>query len=110
MFLPPAYEVRGQELFSQVFVHISGGRGGGGYLIPGPGRGTLSQGWMGGYPIPGPDGGVPWGQDGVFLAHPGLDWVPPPLARRQQHSEHLLHGGWYASCVHAGGLSCYFCI
>ena len=42
---------------------------------------------------------------------------PPPPARSdprtggcypllEQHSVYLLHGGWYASCVHAGGLSC----
>ena len=24
-----------------------------------------------------------------------------------QHREYLLHGGRYASCVHAGGLSCF---
>ena len=33
---------------------------------------------------------------------PWLDGVPP------HHSEHLLRGGRYASCVHAGGLSCSF--
>ena len=26
----------------------------------------------------------------------------------EQHSEYLLHGGQYASCVHAGGLSCVY--
>ena len=38
---------------------------------------------------------------------------PPPPARSGgggtqlgQHREYLLHGGRYASCVHAGGLSC----
>ena len=30
--------------------------------------------------------------------------LPPP-----QHSEYLLRGGRYASCVHTGGLSCYIC-
>ena len=27
-------------------------------------------------------------------------------AKIEQHREYLLHGGQYASCVHAGGLSC----
>ena len=29
-------------------------------------------------------------------------------AKIEQHREYLLHGGRYASCVHAGGLSCFF--
>ena len=46
-------------------------------------------------------------QDGVRLI---LGWgtyhlPPPPLQPRQQR-EYLLCGGRYASCVHAGGLSC----
>ena len=50
------------------------------------------QDWMG-YPPP---------------PHSGLDEVPPPLSQEiEQHSEHLLRGGWYASCVHAGELFCY---
>ena len=32
---------------------------------------------------------------------------PPPHQEREQHSGHLLRGGQYDSCVHAGGLSCY---
>ena len=59
----------------------------------------------GGYPIQ-QTGGVP---------HPGLSGVPPPWdevpplpnQKTEQHSEHLLRGGRYASCVHAGGLSCF---
>ena len=37
------------------------------------------------------------------------DQVPPlDLGTPPQHSEeHLIHGGRYASCVHAGGLSCW---
>ena len=34
-------------------------------------------------------------------AHPGY---PPP--HQEQHSVYLLHGSWYASCIHTGGLSC----
>ena len=30
----------------------------------------------------------------------------PPCQETDQHSKHLLCGGRYASCVHAGGLSC----
>ena len=32
------------------------------------------------------------------------DGVPP------QQSKHLIYGGQYASCVHAGGLSCFKCV
>ena len=40
--------------------------------------------------------------------HPGLDGYPLPCQKTEQHSKHLLRSGRYASCVHAGGLSCYF--
>ena len=39
-------------------------------------------------------------------AYLGQGRYPPSPARTDQHSEHLLRGGRYASCVHAGGLSC----
>ena len=55
------------------------------WLVTGP--------FLGGYPSP--SRGIPW---------PGLGYPPPP--KTEQQSEHLLHGGRYASCVHAGGLSC----
>ena len=68
----------------------------GGGTLPGPaGGGTLVGGvsWPGGYPARGgtlAGGGYPgWG--GTQLG---------------QHREYLLHGGRYASCVHAGGLFC----
>ena len=38
----------------------------------------------------------------------GTGYPPPP--ETDQHSEHLLRAGRYASCVHAGGLSCYYFI
>ena len=105
--------------------------GGGGIPLPANGGGgTRSQVWTGGvtqfpgldggrYPIPrSRQGGTPIpGLDGGTLEyppHPGQ--VPgqdrgypgvPPCQDTEQHSEHLLHGGRYASCVHAGGLSCY---
>ena len=106
----------------------------GGYAIPG-----LDQGYPilltgGDTPLQDHDGGnpvVPFAiQDwmGHPPPHPGLDGVPPPNPRLDgvplpppfqdwmgyppspsQQSEHLLRGGRRASCVHAGGLSC-FCI
>ena len=79
------------------------------------------QGQDGGYPrvppCPGLDVGAPY-QDwmGFPLSRTGCgyppiqDWMgyprpcPPPS---EQHSEHLLRGGRYAFCVHAGRLSCF---
>ena len=62
----------------------------GGY--PGGGGSTLA----GGYP----GGGYPaWG--GTLPGGGGT--------QVGQHREYLLHGGRYASCVHAGGLSCIIC-
>ena len=59
--------------------------------------GTLARGvpWPEGYP----GQGVPW-QGGTLLGGTQLG----------QHREYLLHGGRYASCVHAGGLSCFLYI
>ena len=87
--------------------------GGGRYLIPGLDKGlphpadrggwSSSQVWMGGTPIQGHfRGGIP---------PPIQDWngVPPPPPLNQetdQQSEHLLRGGWCASCIYAGGLFC----
>ena len=107
----------------------------GGYPIPGlarggtpsqvwPGASTPSQvWWRGGYPISGPGGtwGTPptrsgWGTTpdlGWGTPLPDLGWGTPadlgpgPPLPPDQHSEHLIRGGRYASCVHAGGLSCY---
>ena len=97
----------------------------GGGTLPGPARGGYPVGggvpWPGGYYV----GGVPW--PGGTLAR-GVPWlggtlaggypaqggypgrgVPWPGGGTQlgQHREYLLHGGRYASCVHAGGLSCF---
>ena len=95
--------------------------------------GTPTQVWTGGYPNPGLDGGVPHPRSGWGVPHPRSGWggtpwdrVPPDLewgtpqtwdgvpptwdGVPPQHGEHLLRlrGGRYASCVHAGGLSCLF--
>ena len=88
------------------------------------GWGTPIQAWV--PPCPGQDGGTQYGvhtpsppaRDGVPLARsgwgvPGMRYHPLPLARHGvppgigQHMEYLIRGRWYASCVHAGGLSCY---
>ena len=37
-----------------------------------------------------------------------LDGVHPPLLETEQHSEYLLCCRWYASCIHAEGLSCFW--
>ena len=61
-------------------------------------RGTPSQVQdRGGTPISGQDGGVHWSQVRTGGGLPQLE----------QHSMYLLHGMQYASCVHAGGLSCF---
>ena len=74
---------------------LPGGTLAGGYPARGyPGRGYPGRGYPGqGGTLP---GGIPWPggvpcQGGTQLG---------------QHREYLLHGGRYASCVHAGGLSC----
>ena len=78
--------------------------GGGGGTLPGPAGGrTLARGGTlaGGYP----GGGVPW-QGGTPPARSG--WRVPCLGggtQVGQQKEYSLHGGRYASCVHAGGLS-----
>ena len=39
---------------------------------------------------------------------PHRTWMgyPPPHQETEQQSKHLLRSRWYASCVHAGGISC----
>ena len=77
----------------------------GGYPLPGPGgwQGVPPfphPGWGGGYPFPTSRRGVPPFPD------PGGGGGEPQL---KQYSVYLLHGRRYASCVHAGGLSCFIC-
>ena len=38
----------------------------------------------------------------------GTPLSPPPPPETEQQREYLVRGGWYASCVHARGLSCHF--
>ena len=102
-FLPPASEVWGKVMFS-VCSHLGG--------VP------ISHNALQHYPeCHGAAGGVPW--QGVTLpggypggGYPGGGYPGRGLPCRGgtqlgQHREYLLHGGRYASCVHAGGLSCY---
>ena len=95
--------------------------------IPGSGPpwgGTRSGTPPGGYPVRYPPGGVPGSgtpPGGTRVRYPpgGVPGsgtppggypaqVPPPGGgtRVGQQKEYSLHGGRYASCVHAGGLSC----
>ena len=72
---------------------------------------------MGMAPWPGPDGKGTLARDGVppsprqvrtwsGVPCPGMGYPPRPPGIGQQ-MESLLRGERYASCVHAGGLSCY---
>ena len=71
-----------------------------------------------GYPPQGTPSRVPAGQHGGYPGRvspqqgtspgrvptrPGQDGGSTQLGQQKEYS---LHGGWYASCVHAGGLSC----
>ena len=130
--LPTAYVVREEVMFS-LCSHLGGGggypiqltRGGGGYPISGPGREA-------GFPILGPGGGVPHPrsrqggipsqvQAGEGVPHPKSRWgrgtpagvppwqgTPPPAEVPPPPPRYFLRRGRYASCVHAGGLSCLF--
>ena len=129
-FLPPAYVVRGKVIFILgnvcLFTFLGGGprsRWGGtrsqvhGEGVPGPGQGvggsqvqvgggTQSQVW-GGYPVS-VKGKIFDTRFGLIHVQTGKKifcrGIPPP----PRNSKDLLwlRGGRYASCVHAGGLSC----
>ena len=117
-FLPPAYVVRreGNVLTSVCqSVHREGGylpsqvwtgggvpgqvQAGGGYLARSSRGGYLGR---GGVPWPGGGGGYLAGGGGGYLARRGRGGGVPG------RKECLLCSGRYASCVHAGGLSCFF--
>ena len=116
----------------QHFPECHGAAGGG--TLPGPARGGTLPGpaggvpWLGGYlargvPWPGgypgrggtlaggyPGRGVPWPGGTLARGYPGREGGYPGQeggTQLGQHREYLLHSGQYASCVHAGGLSCY---
>ena len=89
--LPPAYIVRREVTVSQVSI-CSFNSGGGGTCLGQ--RGYLP--WLGGTYL---HCGVPTLAGGGGEEYtPWLGWATP--------SKDLLHGRRYASCVHAGGLSC----
>ena len=95
--LPPAYLVRREGTVFTGVCLSTGGEGGSGQVPP-----------RGGYPGPGTP---PRGGTRVRVPPPGGYWVryPPGGGTRVgQQKEYSLHGGPYASCVHAGGLSCFF--
>ena len=110
-FLPPASEGWGKVMFS-VCPHL----GGGGSVQPeGSESSRGGQSSLGGW--------VSAARGGISPARGGS--VQPGGQSSQgggqsaggggsvkigQQNEYSLHGGQYASCVHAGGLSCIFCI
>ena len=53
-----------------------------------------------------PGGGYPAGVGTLPRGGTLLGGYPAGGTQLGQHREYLLHGGRYASCVHAGGLSC----
>ena len=135
ILLPTAYVVRGKVMFWPMSVHGGGyptWPGGGGVPQPGPAGGyptwpgaTPGQVQMGGTParsdrgVPQPGGGgtpgyppavVPQGTPQQWYPGYPPGGVPPargvPPSTGQQ-MEYLIRRSRYASCVHAGGLSCY---
>ena len=92
----------------------------GGGTLPGPGGGVPCQVQAGGgvpcqvqaggVPCQVQPGGVPWPGGVPCQVQPGegVPWPGGGGTQSGQHREYLLHGGRYASCVHAGGLSCWF--
>ena len=102
----------------QKVLHLRSGQGG----VPHPRSGwgcphPADGGGEGGTPIQDQERGRGWSSPsrngwGTLIetgwVTPCLDWMgyTSPHQETDQHSEHLLRGGRYASCVHAGGLSC----
>ena len=70
------------------------GTASGGGTLPGPARGSTLP---GGYPA----GGLPWSGTPTPPVRSG--WGGTQVGQQKEYS---IHGGRYASCVHAGGLSC----
>ena len=72
----------------------------------GGGGGTQARSRQGGTPS-----SLGWGGGGVVTPARsrwgGTLGTPPPLGQQKEYS---LRGGRYASCVHAEGLSCHFCV
>ena len=60
-------------------------------------------------PNPRLDGGTPPPTGTDWVTHPPAG-VPSPPPGTGQQMEYLIRRGRYTSCVHAGGLSCFFCM
>ena len=122
-------------MFWHMSVHLSvhGGRGTPRYLTPLPKYLSSWPGLMGGTPrylppkLPTSPGQVQMG--GRYLGvppspatkvptpparsgylPPNPRYLPPPPPGIGQHMEYLIRRGRYASCVHAGGLSCFWVV
>ena len=108
--IPKVFKARVDHLLPTAFVVreevILWWWGGGGYpiqlmVVEGSTRGTLP-----------PAGGPAWGTPGRGGPCLGYPWQGCPTRgttppRQEQHSVYLLRGGRYASCIRAGGLSCF---
>ena len=125
--VPGQVQLEGVPIFHNALQHYPEFHGadtwGGGY----PDRSSWGgyparSGWgvpCGGYPGRVPPGQVRMG--GTLLGGTQVGFSPQqgthPLGQVRmggggtqlgQQKEYSLHGGWYASCVHAGGLSCFY--
>ena len=78
---------------------------------PRPGQDGVTLARDGVPPQPGQDGEYPCQGWGPPIQGWGTPWAgmgsPPGVG---QQMEYLIHGGWYASCVQARGLSCFNCV
>ena len=99
--LPPAYVVRREgNVLTRVCLSVH--RGG-----VSPARGGRSVQPWGGGPVQAGRGVGQSSQGGGPAGEGGQSSWGGGSAKIGQHREYLLHGGRYASCVHAGGLSCF---
>ena len=120
LLLPPAHVVRREgNVLARVCPSISLSTGGGVTQLTQPGGGQSAYsavGWgsgsvhrrgqsAGGVSLPGGSaGGARGGKQGVVSQGGQLGGGS---AKVGQQNEYSLHSGRYASCVHAGGLSCF---
>ena len=85
----------------------------GGTQVGSPSWQGTPPGQDGGYPFGYSPAGYPPGQGTHLAGYPPGQGTPPQPGQDGggtqlgQQKEYSLHGGQYASCVHAGGLSCF---